>query len=91
MARSVWKFKFFSKSIWKNMFLTKFKTIKIIKLFCRNSCIPKNFFKKQLYIYKGNIFNKVLFNRYQLFFKFGEFSFTRKPFSFPQKKKKSKR
>jgi ribosomal protein S19 len=73
------------------MFLSHFRPTRVVRLFCRSSCVPKNFFKKQLYVYKGNIFNKIVFNRYQLFYKFGEFSFTRKPFNFPQKKKKSKR
>lgn len=43
-------------------------------------------------IYKGNLFNKFTFNKYHIGFKIGEFSVTRKPFSFPLKKlKKNKR
>jgi ribosomal protein S19 len=74
------------------VFLSKFKNFKITKLFSRNTLIPKIFFKKTVLIYKGNIFARILFNKYHIGFKAGEFSVTRKPFNFPQKTlKKSKR
>ena len=42
-------------------------------------------------LYKGNIFVRVLFTKYHLNFKAGEFGVTRKPFNFPLKDKKTKR
>lgn len=92
MARSSWKFYYINSYLYKNTYLSKFKNFKITKIFCRNSVIPKIFLKKIIPIYKGNIFAKILFNKYHLGFKFGEFSVTRKPFNFPLKNtKKSKR
>lgn len=37
-------------------------------------------------IHKGNNFRRLLINIYNVGYKFGEFSFTRKPFHFPLKK-----
>ncbi len=92
MARSSWKFTFISSHIYKNVFFSKFKNIKLNKIFSRNSFIPNFFLRKNIFIHKGNIFNKVTINKYYLGYKFGEFSFTRKPFSFPLKNlKKNKR
>ena len=88
MARSSWKFNYINSSIYKNIFKSKFKQIKYFNVFSRNSNIPKSFIKKTIQIYKGNIFNKILLNKYNTSYKFGEFSFTRKPFNFPQKKSK---
>ncbi len=88
MARSSWKFNYINSSLYKNLFKSKFKQIKYFNVFSRNSNIPKSFIKKTMYIHKGNIFNKILLNKYNTFYKFGEFSFTRKPFNFPQKKSK---
>ncbi len=92
MARSSWKFYYINSLLYKNVYLSKFKNYKITKLFCRNTTIPKIFFKKTIYIHKGNIFAKILFNKYHIGFKLGEFSVTRKPFNFPLKNtKKAKR
>ena len=41
-----------------------------------------------MFVHKGNMFVKILINKYQIGHKFGEFAFTRKPFSFTKKKKK---
>lgn len=92
MARPNWKFNYINSFIYKNIYLSKFKGFKVTKLFSRNTTIPKIFFKKAVYIYKGSIFNKVVFNKYHIGFKSGEFSVTRKPFNFPLKNiKKTKR
>jgi ribosomal protein S19 len=74
--------------IYKNIFLNKFKKCKFIKIFSRNSAIPKIFLKKNIQLYKGNIFTRINFTKYNVGFKIGEFNITRKPFSFPKKKKK---
>lgn len=91
MARSSWKFNYINTHIYTNVFLNKFKSIKLTKLFCRSSVIPRNFFKKTISLYKGNMFVRIMFNRYTLGSKLGEFAITRKPFNFPLKKKKNKR
>lgn len=88
MARPSWKFNFINSHIYKNIFLNKFKSFRLTKLFCRNSFVPKAILKKSIYLHKGNIFAKVLFTKYHVGFKVGEFAITRKPFSFPLKNPK---
>ncbi len=91
MARSSWKFNYINYSIYKYIYMNSFKSVKILKIFCRSSSIPKSFFKKTIALYKGNIFVRVLFTKYHIKFKLGEFGVTRKPFNFPLKDKKIKR
>lgn len=92
MARSSWKFNYINSFLYKNIFLNKFKSTRTSKIFCRSSSIPKSFLKKSFYLYKGNSFVKILFNKYHIGFKTGEFGVTRKPFNFPLKNlKKTKR
>ena len=68
-----------------------FKNIKINKLFCRKSNIPKTFLRKNISLYKGNVFTKINFTKYNTGYKIGELNITRKPFSFPPKNVKTKR
>lgn len=71
------------------MFLSKLvKSVKITKLFCRASTVPKLFLKRYVNLHKGNMFANFFFTKYSVAYKLGEFSFTRKPFSYPAKKKK---
>ena len=91
LARSSWKFNYINSSLYKNIFINKFKKIKLVKLFCRSSNIPKFFLKKTITFYKGNLFIRIFFTKYHINYKIGEFGVTRKPFSFPLKYKKSKR
>ncbi len=92
MARSSWKFNYINSFLYKNIFLNKFKSTKVSKIFCRSSFVPKSFLKKSFNLYKGGSFVKILFNKYHIGFKMGEFGVTRKPFSFPLKSvKKVKR
>lgn len=88
MARSSWKFSNIDSYVYKNIFINKFKPVKILKLFCRSSSVPKMFFKKTISLYKGSIFAKIQFTKYHTGFKIGEFAITRKPFSFPLKNNK---
>ena len=89
MARSVWKLSYKCQNIFKKTYLQKFKKkIRLGGLWCRSSIISNIFYKKFIFIHKGNLFNKLFINKFQLGFKLGEFSFTRKPFSFTKKKKK---
>ena len=88
MSKSTWKFNHLDSSIYKNIFLSKFKKIKILKIFDRKSTIPKIFSKRNINLYKGNVFTKISFTKYNIGYKIGEFNITRKPFSFPKKKNK---
>jgi ribosomal protein S19 len=65
---------------------TKININKVI--YERSSTIPKCFKYVTYRIHKGNDFRKLIVSKYHIGFKFGEFSFTRKPFYFPLKKKK---
>ncbi len=91
MARSSWKFFYINSNLYKYSYLNKFKNIKITKIFCRSSVVSNFLLKKTILLYKGNLFTKILFNKYHLGFKLGEFAVTRKPFNFPKKDKKVKR
>lgn len=88
MARPNWKFKNLNIKLYKHIFLNKFKSFKLKKIFCRGSVVTKTFLKNAAQIYKGGDFSTILFTKYNLGFKFGELALTRKPFSFPKKKKK---
>ena len=91
MARSSWKFQHINSFFYKNLFLSKFKNIKILKVYSRSTTILNFFSKKTIYIYKGSLFAKINLSKFTKGYKIGEFSITRKPFSFPQKNKKNKR
>ena len=91
MARSSWKYNYTNLYIFKKIFLSKFKNSRIGKVFCRSSSIPKIFLKKTVTLYKGSAFIRILFTRYHIGLKLGEFGVTRKPFSYPIKKKKKKK
>lgn len=80
-----------AKSLYKNIFLNKFRKKKILKFYCRSSSIPKLFLKRVVYLYKGNLFVRTVFTKFHINFKAGEFGITRKPFSFPIKIKKTKK
>ncbi len=94
MARSCWKFKFFSKSIWRKIFFLKKNPRKKFNYkvcFDRSSHIPQIFINSILKIHKGSNFRNVFINKLSVGMKFGEFGFTRKPFHFPLRKKKSRK
>lgn len=88
MSKSAWKFNHTDGNIYKNIFLNKFKYCKFVKVFTRKSTVPKIFLKKSIQLYKGNVLTKINFTKFNVGFKIGEFNITRKPFSFPKKKKK---
>lgn len=56
----------------------------------RSSSIPLCFKNKYFKVHKGNSSRKLYINKYIIGKKFGEFSFSRKPFHFPFRKKKGK-
>ena len=89
MARSRWKLSFFSNFLWRKIIFFKKKSIfknKRSIFYNRSSNIPSCFINNNFRIHKGNNFRRLLINVYNVGYKFGEFSFTRKPFHFPLKK-----
>lgn len=94
MARSKWKLIYFSKNIWNLLFKIKlkkkFNLLKKIIIFNRNSSIPSSFSGLNVFIHKGNFFKKITLLKYYSSLKFGEFSFTKKPFKYPLISKKKR-
>ena len=92
MARSRWKLEYFSNSVWRKIVaLKKNKRIRRRVFYDRSSTIPDCFFSYQFKVHKGRRFRKLLINYYIVGKKFGEFSFTRKPFHHPVKRSKKKK
>jgi len=94
MARSRWKLSYFSKNIWRKIVF--YKNIGVLRkrwkiFFDRSSTIPRCFSSHKIRIHKGKYSRKLLIHMYNVGFKFGEFSFTRKPFHFPLKKMKKRK
>ena len=88
MARPYWKFNYLNSKIYKNIFVSQIFPTKLTRFFCRSSTIPRCFFKKIALLYKGEFYTKAVFTKHTIGYKLGEFNVTRKPFSFPPKKKK---
>lgn len=91
MARSKWKFCFFSKKSFNLIYNCKLNINYKFKnkiIYNRSLNILNCFDNLNFYIYKGNIFKFLKLNKYYTFYKFGEFSFSRKPFKYPFIKKK---
>ena len=59
--------------------------------FFRSSSIPNCFTSLRINLYKGNTFKKIFITKQLVGYKFGEFSFPRKPFFYPKKDTKKKR
>lgn len=95
MSRPIWKFKFFSKSVWRKiLFLYRSNSLKKFNyksVYERGSNIPSVFKNSIFRVHKGASFRNLLINKLNVGMKFGEFGFTRKPFHFPLKKKKSRK
>lgn len=92
MARSRWKLKYFSKSIWRKISaIHKNKKLRKRITFDRSSCVPKCFINRFFRIHKGKKGRSISIGLLMVGYKFGEFSFSRKPYHYPSKKsKKSK-
>lgn len=95
VARPCWKFKFFSKSIWRKIIYlynnAGVKKFNYKSIYDRSSHIPSIFKNSIFKVYKGSGFRNLLINKLNVGMKFGEFAFTRKPFHFPLRKKKSRK
>jgi len=91
MARSRWKLEYFSKSVWRKIvLLKKNKKLKRRIFYDRASSIPDCFFSRYIRIHKGKRNRNLLIDTFVIGKKFGEFSYTRKPFYFPAKRSKKK-
>lgn len=91
MARSRWKLKYFSKSIWSKIFFLK--TNRFLQrykrdFYDRSSNIPNCFSLMGTKVHKGKDFRRLFLHNFNKGYKFGEFGYTRKPFHYPLKKKK---
>jgi len=54
----------------------------------RSITVTPTLFNTVVYIHKGNKYRRLRLNKFMVGYKLGEFSFTRKPFKYPIKKKK---
>ena len=93
MGNLNWKLNFISKSIFKKILLLKIN--KELKgrnriIFKKSDIIIKNFLNKKFLIYKGCFYRSLVINKFILNYRFGEFSYTRKPFRYMLKAKKNK-
>lgn len=92
MARSRWKLNYFSNSVWRKIIgLKKNKRLKRRTFYDRSSVIPDCFFAFLIRIHKGRRNRKLIIDNKNIGKKFGEFSYTRKPFYYPPKKKSKKK
>jgi len=92
MARSRWKLKYFSRSVWRKIIgLKKNKKLKRRGFYDRSSTIPECFFSYIIRIHKGRKVRKLVIDNLNVGKKFGKFSFTKKPFYFPPKRSKKKK
>lgn len=90
MARSKWKLNFFSKNCIKYGFQKKINnSIKKIIIFNKNNIIFNFYLNSTVFIHKGLFFKKLSVSKKHLGLKFSSFSFTKKPFNFPQINKSS--
>lgn len=90
MARSKWKFTFFSKKIvQKNFAIFCLKAFEKIILKSRKNSIPKFFKNKVVFIHKGLVWSKIYVTNFHIGRKLGEFGLTKKPFYYPIKDKTS--
>jgi small subunit ribosomal protein S19 len=88
MSRSKWKGPYLDKNSAKNIQESKKNYKKLIV--SRNSVILPTFIDQTFEIYNGKKFNEILVTEEMIGHKFGEFSATRKRFSFKEKKKTKK-
>ncbi len=75
MSRSIWKGPYISKCLFRKSTLKK----NTIKIWDRASIIPYKLMNKSVLIHTGKEFRKIFISRHKIGYKFGEFSYTRKP------------
>ncbi len=92
MARASWKGLYYSNATVKCAIFIKVRRQlkgKSRVIFNKSLSIPKTFLGHKFNIYKGFFFRNFFVSRFVLGYKFGEFSFTRKPFKYILKSKSS--
>lgn len=92
MAQNLKKLPIFNKYLVMQILKKSNKsfTNQYIHIFSKSLTILKGFEGLSIRVYKGNLFRKVVINKYFINYKFGEFTHTRKPFTYPIVKKKKK-
>ena len=75
------------KLIFKKKYNYKILNKKKLFIASRNSSLSKLFKKSYFYIWKGLYFNRIVVNKYNINYKFGEFSTTRRLYVKNLKKK----
>ena len=87
MTRSRWKMVFFSKCVWKKIYIIKQKQnnlnfsklkLSVSTIFARQSNIPFCFKGFSFDIHKGKSFRQFKVDLINVGYKFGEYAFTRK-------------
>lgn len=88
MARSRWKLAFFSRHTWSRInHIQSLKKFEVRRMsYDRSSTIPECIPFMVINIHKGKKFRSLFTYKFVSGYKFGEFSFTRKPFHFPMRK-----
>ena len=86
MSRSKWKGPFVDENLLKKVIHEKTKKIFLTK--SRMSTIIPSFVGKCFKIYNGKIFHKIIITEKMIGYKLGEFSPTRKPFSYKKTNKR---
>lgn len=93
MARVKWKRNFYSSDVIKLIFRLKTtvrRSKKPLYIFKKSSVVPIDLNKYTIKIHKGNNFRPLKVNMFNIGFKFGNFTLTRKPFNYPIKTKKKR-
>ena len=92
MARSRWKLVYFEFNIWRKIKKSKKRKYVNTKpiIFSRKSTVPSAFFPFIFTVDKGKIDARLVVSELNIGYKFGEFSFTRKPYHFPMRRTNQK-
>jgi ribosomal protein S19 len=88
MSRSKWKGPYIETKLLNDIKNPNKKSQNIVKTVCRSSEIIPRLVGINFDVYNGKSFSKFVVSKEMVGFKLGEFSFTRKKFSFKKKKKK---
>jgi ribosomal protein S19 len=88
MTRSIWKGPFVQTKLFKDIKKTNKKTKNAVETVSRCSQIIPALIGTNFDVYNGKSFSKIEITKEMVGFKLGEFSPTRKKFSFKKKKKK---
>ena len=78
------------KKVFISIKLKKINKEKKINIWSRSSVIPELFINKNVFVYNGKIFKKLLITREKVGYKFGEFIFTKIKTKLRLKKNKKK-